>query len=197
MTFLVFFWASVPAVGQQLPTHPIKCANPLFARNSKGKKPLQDDLPANFTDSLPSPSGRFMIYYDAANSNPDSNTAFAFVQRAAEEADSAYEFEMLDLGYDPPQFTNNGHYSIFLTPLHSGDHAYGETRVINRGQLANSPSGNERWRSFIEVDNAFTDHSIYATLGFDALRVTIFHEFFHMTQFSGYGVPPQLSLIHI
>ncbi len=160
-------------------------------RNAKGKSPfaIGYDLPAGYTDSLASPSGRFMIYYDTNSTTADSNTTLAFAEQAAVEADSAYAFEIQDLGYTAPEFTSDNHYNIYLAPLHSGDRAYGATYTYR--QLSSSPSGNERWRTFTQVDDQFHSH-VYATLGYDALRITIFHEFFHATQFSGYGTPPSL-----
>ncbi len=130
-----------------------------------------------------------MIYFDSRNTDPDSNTTITYAQRAALEADSAYAFEMGVLGYTPPVPTIYGHYAFVLAPEHSGDEAYGETRILEGGELSNAPDGNERWRAYSVVDNAFSS-SIYATHGYDALRITIFHEFFHVTQFSGYGYPP-------
>ena len=180
---------------QQTRTHPIKCANPELSRaklqNPKGKIPQQTGwaFPTNFDDSLASPSGRYMIYFDSKNADADSNTALSYAQLAALEADSAYDFEMGVLGYTPPAPTIFGHYAFVLAPEHSGDEAYGETRILEGGQLPNAPDGNERWRAYSVVDNSF-ESSIYATHGGSALRITIFHEFFHVTQFSGYGYPP-------
>ncbi len=180
------------ALAQQV-HHPIKCAAPHVSTNRKGAAPLQFALPPAFHDSILSPSGRFMIFYDSVSANTDSIATPALAHRAAEEADSAYAYEMGDLGYTAPQFTVGSHYSIYLAPLHSAsdpnDRAYGATYILDGAELQNSPTGVDRWRSYIAVDNAFTDSSIYATYGFDALRITIFHEFFHVTQFSGFGHP--------
>ncbi len=131
-----------------------------------------------------------MIYYNATASDTDSITAPAYAERAAEDADSAYAFEIDDLGYTPPEFTDGSHYIIYLTPFHLNPQfeAYGATFPLEGSQLTNSPSGNERWRTYLIIDNSFTSN-IYATHGYDALRITIFHEFFHLTQFSGYGHP--------
>jgi hypothetical protein len=185
----------MPAIAQQSPlhqSHPIKCATSPLTLNSKGKISLQSSLPTSFRDSVLSPSGLFMIFYDATASDTDSITTPAYVQRALEEADSAYDFEVNDLGYSPPAFTEGTHHNIYLSPLHI-DYAdfqpYGATFPMEGGELSPSPSGVERIRTYCVVDNSFTN-SVYATHGFDALRITIFHEFFHHIQFSEYGHPP-------
>lgn len=159
-----------------------------------GTYPYTWALPTGFPDSILSPSGRFMIYYYAASANPDSIATLAFAQRAAEDADSAYAFEIGDLGYTAPAFTEGSHYNIYLTSFHTpyGYEAYGATFILDSGRLADSPSGNYRFRSYIQTDDSFNS-DIYATHGLDALRITIFHEFFHVIQFSGYGHPPNFN----
>ena len=143
------------------------------------------------TDSVFSPSGRFLIFYDSIASDTDSTATPAFVERARNELDSAYAFEIDSLGYTPPAFTIDSHYNIYIAPFHIDPQfeAYGATFPLDGGDLASAPSGAERTRSYIIVDNSFND-SIYATHGLNALRITLFHEFFHMIQFSGYAHPP-------
>lgn len=145
------------------------------------------------TDSVLSPSGRFMIFYDAIASDTDSITAPAFVESARNEVDSAYAFEIDSLGYTPPQFTEGTHYNIYIAPVHINPDTkldyYGATYPLAGGDLTPGPSGVDRTRTFIAIDNSFNS-VIYATHGLNALRITIFHEFFHMVQFSGYAHPP-------
>jgi hypothetical protein len=179
-------------LAQQQPHRPTKCATLPFALNSNAPIALQAPPDILFTDSLLSNSGRFMIYYDSVASDTDSLTAPAYAHRAAEEADSAYDFEVSILGYSPPAFTEGTHHNIYLAPLHidfGHFQPYGETFPMSDSGLPTSPSGNERVRSYCVVDNSFND-KVYATHGFDALRITIFHEFFHHIQFSEYGHPP-------
>ncbi|HEY3875091.1 MAG TPA: hypothetical protein VGM92_06415, partial [Candidatus Kapabacteria bacterium] len=194
----------VVAFCQQSSTHPIKCATPFAAKIFAGPNPTTYPLPTGFPDSLLSDSGRFMIYYYAQSNDPDSISTPDFVKRAAEDADSAYAFEIGVLGYTPPAYTVEyfdrvnkdtvRHYNVYLTSFHSpnGYEAYGATFILDSGQLADSPSGNDLFRSYIQTDDAFTS-AIFATHGLDALRITIFHEFFHMIQFSGYGHPPNFA----
>ncbi len=185
-------------------THSIKCATLAAEKPLGGIYPYTWPLPTGFSDSILSPSGRFMIYYIAASSDTDSVATPAFAEHAAEDADSAYAFEIGDLGYIIPAFTVQyydpvkndtvRHYNIYLTAFHEpyGYEAYGATFILDSGQLTSSPSGNYRFRSYIQTDDAFAS-DIYATHGYDALRITIFHEFFHMIQFSGYGHPPNFD----
>jgi hypothetical protein len=167
-----------------------KCmTGPAQDRDQKSRRPLYA-LPTDYLDSIVSPSRRFAIYYN--ETVPDGTTPIDFVRRAAEECDSAYEFEINQLGYSAPELTDGAHYRFFLTPLHRApERAYGATLWLDDAQLPNAPSGTHRTRSFCEIENSFPD-SVYATTGYDALRVTIFHEFFHMIQFSGYGMPPSV-----
>ena len=177
----------------------IKCGTwagaPPAAWGPKGRAP-QFVKPSGFRDSIRSASGLFLIHFNATASDPDSVTPLAFAERAAAYADSAYELEVTELGYAAPAFstelsTTTGHYDLYIAPVHLDQQNayYGATYWLTDGALASSPSGVSRTRSYTIVDNAFTD-PIYATHGYDALRITIFHEFFHVIQFAGYGKPP-------
>ncbi len=214
LTFMAYFCASMIAHGQQqasLATHSIKCATSQAQKPQSGIYPGTFALPPAFPDSVLSPSGRFMIYYYASGDTTDtaSIATTAFADSAGLDADRAYDFEIGDLGYTAPQYTvvyfnpatNDSvrHYNIYLIAFHTPQgfyqlEAYGATFILdsgqdNNGRLADSPSGNYRFRSYIQTDDSFTS-DIYATHGLDALRITIFHEFFHVIQFSGYGHPP-------
>ncbi len=182
---------TVASIGRAQDRHPVKCLTSHEIRNPKAAKPLFL-YPTGFRDSQLSPSGLFLIHYNAASNTPDSVTAPDYVQHAALEADSAYEFEITQLGYPQPAFTRGTHYDLFLSPLHliQPSPPYGATFVLDENPLTASPSGNERRRSYVVVDNAFTD-AAYTTKGFDALRITIFHEFFHLVQFADFGWPSQ------
>lgn len=212
LTFLALACASASSVAQQSPlhpSHPIKCATPQAEEPQAGIYPLTFALPPAFPDSVVSPSGRFVIYYYAPGDTTDTSwiATTAFADSAALDADRAYDFEIGTLGYTAPQFTvvyfnpatNDSvrHYNIYLIAFHtpqgfSGLEAYGATFILDGGQLGDSPSGNYRFRSYIQTDNSFNS-DIYATHGTDALRITIFHEFFHVIQFSGYGHPPNFQ----
>src|ERR1051325_1513040 len=83
-------------------------------RNPKSPEPLFP-LPDDFLDSMPSPSGRFMVYYN--ESVTDGTSPIDVVTRAAAECDSAYNFEITQLGYTAPELTDGAHYRFYLAPL--------------------------------------------------------------------------------
>lgn len=186
---LTFLLIAATALAQQEHGHG-KCLTGPVRHDPKAPRAL-DPLPTEFRDSRLSPSGLFLIHFDATG-NADSVTKPEYVQRALLIADSAYDFEIRQLGFTPPAFTSGSHYDLYLTPFHldvADNRPYGATIWLDGGGLPSAPSGTERTRTFCEIENSFAD-SHYATHGYDALRITIFHEFFHMVQFSGYGVPP-------
>ena len=189
LSVLAFLICSDRLCAQTVREHDIKCGTPLNHIHAKGAVP-QFALPKSLPDSLFSPSHRFLIHFDATTKDTDSVTAPAYAQRAAMEADSAYEFEVGVLGYSAPEFTMNGHYDIYLSPVHLDPNGayYGATFWLDNGSLASSASGVSRTRAYCIIDNSFKSN-IYYTHGYDALRVTVFHEFFHVVQFSGYGQP--------
>jgi hypothetical protein len=161
---------------------PVKCGTLQAMLVKGGKQPLE--LPNNFRDSIFSTSGKFVIHFDLASSNPDSVTTPEYADWAARLADSAYDLEVVQLGYAAPPFSSGSHYDIYLTPKPYS--SYGATLTVPGGSIDGSPSGLPRSATFVLIDNRFTD-PIYATKGYDALRITIFHEFFHVIQFGSYG----------
>jgi hypothetical protein len=190
MSFLraVFYVAFMLCASLAHAQHSVKCITPHTTRNPKSPTAL-DSMPSGFRDSIVSPSGRFIIHYNLTASVADSTTPIEYARRAAVECDSAYDFEIGELGYTAPAFTDGFHYHFYLSPLHRmPQRPYGATYVLEESELEQAPSGTRRFRSWCIIENSFPD-SIYATTGYDALRVTIFHEFFHMVQFSGYGDP--------
>jgi len=134
----------------------------------------------SFTDSIKSPSGRFTVYY---NKNGDSSALPEYVDSVAHFADEAFELEIVELGYAKPPFTAaDSTWHISLGNLGPG--IYGETDKIGNA-FATSPSGLSLFQSSISINNSFD--SGFATLGLDAARITIFHEFHHVIQNGSYG----------
>jgi hypothetical protein len=133
-----------------------------------------------FSDSIKSPSGRFTIYYSL--SGPDSTTQ-EYVDSVAQFADEAFELEIVELGYPKPPFTDaDSTWHISLSNLGPG--VYGETSPLGNA-FAQSLSGLSLFRSSISINNSFD--SGFVTLGLDAARITIFHEFHHVIQNGSYG----------
>src|ERR1035437_7469954 len=136
--------------------------------------------------SIVSPSGFFRIHYDTIGINtPVYYTAAdtlhyskqallqLYLDSTAITADSAYNFEINNLGYPPPPSDDtaggDNKYDIYLWNLGS---YYGDTQFDgNKGP------------SYMEVNSNFTG---FPTLGIYAVRVTIAHEFHHGIQVGNY-----------
>jgi len=164
-----------------------KCGTELvFEANriqQKFSKPLREAViqsVTSYSDSVKSPSGRFMIFYDKSGVNVATP---AYVDSVASFADEAYQLEIVDLGNPKPPFSHpDSTWHIEL--VHLGAGFYGAT-YANGNSFAKSPSGLSLFRSFIQMDNSFD--SGYSTHGTDAARVTVFHEFQHIVQNGCYG----------
>lgn len=151
----------------------------------KFSKPLREavirSIPS-FSDSVISPSGRFTIYYDKSGANAASDEYVDSIKHFADEAD---ELEIAELGYPKPPFTSSDStWHIFLVDQGSSGN-YGSTTPITPS-FGSSPSGLTRYRSYITIDNDFLP-SEYKTVGTDAARITVFHEFHHVIQNGSYG----------
>ncbi len=134
----------------------------------------------SFTDSIKSPSGRFTIYYSKTGVDSASDE---YVDSVRHFADEAYELEVVELGYSKPPFSYpDSTWHIELAHLGAG--FYGVTYSIGN-PFSSSPSGLSRYRSYIRMDNSFA--AGYSTLGLDAGRITVFHEFHHVIQNGSYG----------
>lgn len=143
-----------------------------------------------------SPSGRFKIHYIRQGTGA---TAEAYVQAVARFADEAYQFEIEQLGYVKPPYTAaDSTYHLYLSNIGASGN-YGYTDEVIGGELATTPSGLRRVRTFMVIENDFLDSvdreidgvirrvPVFPTQGLDAARITVFHEFHHMVQFGSYG----------
>jgi hypothetical protein len=162
----------------------IKCGTQerleLLLRHKKGKLPQGYPLPPILTDSIVSPSGKFRIHF---NKTGDSAATTDYVNAVAQIADDASSFEIAELGYPKPAYSfGDSLWHIYIMDLPSN--IYGYTSPLDSGFLGFSPSGLDKYRSYIVIDN---DFSLTPTKGLDAARITVFHEFHHMIQFSDYG----------
>lgn len=142
--------------------------------------------------SIVSPSGFFRIHYDTvATQSGDNRPKYytsadllhysvndlikIYIDSVAIAADSAYNFEINFLGYPPPP-PDNGE---------GGDNKY-DIYIVNLGDVY----GFTQWEftsgtgpSYMEVNNDFTG---FPTLGINAVRVTVAHEFHHGIQVGNY-----------
>jgi hypothetical protein len=138
-------------------------------------------LPAQLlSDSIKSPSGKFTIYFDKTGENAATSE---YVDSVAHYADEAFELEINELGYAKPPFSY-GDSTWHISLSHQGVGIYGYTAEIGN-PFGTTPSHLSLLRSEITIDNNFD--SGYTTLGLDAARITIFHEFHHVIQNGSYG----------
>jgi hypothetical protein len=136
--------------------------------------------PPSMSDSLTSPDAKFRIHFSTTG---DNAATLEYAQFVASEADAAYRFQCDTLGFPQPAFTfADSMWHIYISNL--SDRIYGYTAYVNNGELGTTPAGFTKLRSFIVVDN---DYLGTPTKGFDAARITIEHEFFHVIQFGCYG----------
>ncbi|MBN1893702.1 hypothetical protein JW906_04380 [bacterium] len=127
--------------------------------------------------ALTSPAGWFKVHYDTTGQSApslqdeDHSGLPDYVEAAAQYADYVYGRMVLDMGFraPPSDHTEGDEYDIYIRNI-SG--YYGWTNP-------ESPAGDERYTSYIEVDN---DYSSTKTKGLDGLAVTLAHEFFHAVQ---------------
>lgn len=158
-----------------------------------------------YNSKLISPSGRFTVHYYSGDTAGLPNTRPEYAQAVARFADEAYDFEINELGYTKPPFSDpDSTYHIYLLQLGLA-RAYGYTDEVTGGDLSPTPSGLRRTRTFMVMDNDFLDSvtemlidpithdtsysvsPVYVTSGLDAARITVFHEFHHVVQFGSYG----------
>ena len=124
--------------------------------------------------SIASPSGFFRIHYDTTGDNiPGFN-----IDSVAIAADSAFNFEVNYLGYQPPPLDNGAggddKYDIYIENLvQLGE--YGETDF----EFVSGDKG----PSYMIVNSDFSN---FPTKGINAVRVTIAHEFHHGIQGGNY-----------
>ncbi|MFQ6611448.1 MAG: hypothetical protein ACE5D7_11735, partial [Fidelibacterota bacterium] len=143
------------------------------------------DRPINQT-YYESSSGIFYVHYDTTAVPPydhrplegddNQNNVPDYVEWVAIMADSAQHVLVDILGYDPHPYDSDGKYDIYLrddmNPSYYGVTYYDAS--LNNGS------------SWIEIENDFSPEENFNTVGYDAMKVTMVHEYFHGIQF-GYS----------
>lgn len=155
-------------------------------RNEVSAPIAQSILSTEFAnqDSIISPKGHFAIYFDHTGANAATRE---YVDSIAAISDRAYDFEINTLGYPKPPYPfADSTFHTHLTDF-GVTGKYGYTQPTTDGDLGPTPSGLEKWRTFDVIDNDFSEQN-YQTHGYDAARVTVFHEFHHVIQWGIYGV---------
>ncbi len=142
------------------------------------------------TDSIVSPSGKFMIHYTTTGDNAayQSNVTVGgvpvYILDAADIFDSVYNNIINVLGYPPPPtdgFYPQGsgdEFDVYVSNL--GGAVYGLTWMDS--VFIDGPTST-RATAFMEIDNDYQELSIYRNRPLDAVRVTAAHEYFHVVQF--------------
>ncbi len=152
-----------------------------------------------------SPGGNFLIHYDIKGEHAveiideNNNGIPDYVDSVAYYADFAYQQEVVEMGYYSPLPEPGGSsdlYDIYLYELGEGPRLYGLTQSDKRIPLEIGDKGHEKYYSFIAIDNDYSPKDSvtsngkrvksYKTDGYEALKVTLIHEFHHAIQFT-YG----------
>ena len=173
----------------------VKCGTPLLLNLLRGDTANKTSFNANLYATLSRPEmdaykdsdkGHFRVHYDLAGTDApdltdtDLNGVPDYVDSALVYLEYAWKIIVVDLGYGPPKFdgTKGGSRDVvdcYMKEL-SPEKNYGYT----------SPDDNGSGSSYILIDNDFSE-AIYPTKGYDALKVTTAHEFFHVIHYTYYG----------
>lgn len=160
----------------------IKCGTPqILMQRAEGSAKIAARLALE--TSVVSSSGHFRVHYDTAGYNAppavDANTNGIpdYVDSALVYLDYAWVLEIETLGYPAPRNDNGagGGDEVDVYIKNYGYGGYGETfpeQTVNGSAAA-----------YIIIDNDYAEWQ-YATKGYEALKVTTAHEFFHVIQFS-------------
>jgi hypothetical protein len=170
-----------------------------------GYRPNKNELPKEYA----SKSGKFLIHYTVEGVNKvdaidkNMNGIPDYVDSVAYYCDYVYKVECEDLGYIEPLSDGvsggSSAYDIYI--MDTGNGMQGETfyGLTTNDPCDIYPNPSRKCPSFIWIDNNYSrkDSTIisptkktrsFGTFEYDALKVTLAHEFHHAVQFS-YGAP--------
>jgi hypothetical protein len=150
-------------------------------RSAVQKKAMQSVYNHIFTNKN-GQSKTFRINYDVIGANAvpvldaNSNSIPDWVEETGLAFERSYRLEVDTMGYrEPLSFVSFGYYEIFIEDLNN---VYGYTDALLPA-VTNNP---DTYNSIITIENDFSEG--FFTHGYEALRVTCGHEFFHAIQFS-------------
>jgi len=131
-----------------------------------------------------STEGHFKIHYSTTGNDAvpteitNSDGVPDWIYYAAQYAERAYFVLVDSMGFDapPPDGVDGDEYDIYFKE-YNGSY-YANTYPENDVETTSRPND---YTTYLVVDNDFVENS-YETHGYEALRVTIAHEFFHMVQ---------------
>jgi hypothetical protein len=132
--------------------------------------------------SIVSLSGRFRIHFNLIGSERPNYDPFLSARQNAEEVgkaiDSAYNFEVNFLGYPAAPFDNgeggDNLYDIYITSA-AGNYGFTQPEIS---------LGDQKYTSHIQIHYSFQGQ--FYTHGFDAMSVTVAHEYHHAIQIGNY-----------
>lgn len=156
-------------------------AKAAFTENTR---PVMD----RFADSS---RGLFRVHYNLTGkdapdlTDADGNSIPDYVDSTLVYLEYAWDLLVNDLGYGQPRYDGllggapRDLIDCYLLELSdSSSPVYGLTKPDSFTGGSSS--------SFLEIDNGFTEN-VYNTKGYDALKITTAHEFFHVIHYSYYG----------
>jgi hypothetical protein len=149
--------------------------------------------------AISSPSGTFLIHYDIEGvhsvdlKDADANTVPDWIDSVAYYFDYAYRLQVDTLGYTaPPSDTGGGskQYDIYVREL-ATQNIYGVT-IPTESEITGGAY--LKFKSYIVIDNNYSiddkntsGNPVFSTFGYDGLKATIVHEYFHAIQIGSYG----------
>ncbi len=179
---------------QSIKSRPIKCGFGIAAEvkqhfsefSIEQQQTINQILSRPFLQkSIVSPLGFFRIHFDTTGRNKpsyfkDKDPEYNAL-KLAEAFDSSYNFEINILGYPPPPQDNmNGgdsKFDIYIENKGGGDYAL---------TTSDSVLGDNKYTSYIQIDNDFASNEGYYTYGIEAAKATAAHEFHHSVQMGNY-----------
>lgn len=194
----VLFFLSLPLAGpaypdtaDSTPALPARCGTieALSLSKARGK------ILARYTlsDSVLSSAGHFRVHYNTTGTDAPSTTDGDlngipdYVDSTLIYLEYAWSLEVTTLGYNPPRgdtgLGGGREIDVYLKDLGSQG-IYGVTYSTNDSSGTAS--------AYMVVDNDFQNSIYTVTKGYDALKVTTAHEFFHVIQF-GYSTSESLG----
>ncbi|KAA3633713.1 MAG: hypothetical protein DWP97_08540 [Calditrichaeota bacterium] len=177
---------------------PVKCGFPMVRQFQINKNKFDQNLlkssgvndvqvrPA-LTDSIVSPSGKFMIHFDRTGDNQPYSSVpggiDGYIDSVALIMDHVYSYIIDTLGYPVPPadsfYASGGDekYDVYIIDFNGAVYGltYSDTVIADL-------EGDSVATTFMEFDNDYAELVQYDTRPLDAIRVTAAHEFFHAVQ---------------
>ncbi|MBN2600538.1 MAG: hypothetical protein JXR87_00945, partial [Candidatus Marinimicrobia bacterium] len=131
-----------------------------------------------------SDDGHFTFHYTTAGydaveiTSTNEDDVPDYIYEAAIAAEYVYRILIDTLGFDPPPVDDYTSPEMDIYVLNFGGSVYAYTYPENKVSATSRPND---WTAYMEIDNDYKELA-YTTNGFDGLRVTIAHEYFHVIQ---------------